>query len=293
MLLERSDQAETLISSLTAVLDCSQGRTVLVRGEAGIGKTALLNEFCASLDGSARVLRAACDPLFTPQPLGPLFDLAASAGGDLATSVHGSARPHNVAHALLRHLGSHGNAVLVIDDVHWADEATLDVIRLLGRRIMSVPALMVLSYRDEQLDRSHPLQVVLGDLPGGGQVTRIALGGLSHGAVATLAEPHGIDAAELHERTAGNPFFVTEVLAAGADRIPHTVRDAVLARAARLSGRARDLLDAAAVVPWRAETWLLEALIPDAITSGLDECLGSGVLSAADGWVGHGSDQVD
>jgi DNA-binding CsgD family transcriptional regulator/tetratricopeptide (TPR) repeat protein len=285
VLLERSEQAGTLVSALTTVRNSSQGRTVLLRGEAGIGKTALLNDFCAGLGGSARLLRAACDPLFTPQPLGPLFDLAASAGGDLATRVHGGARPHDVAHALLRDLGSDGNAVLAIDDVHWADEATLDVIRLLGRRIMSVPALMVLSYRDEQLDRSHPLQVVLGDLPGGGQVTRIALGGLSHTAVATLAGPHGIDAAELHERTAGNPFFVTEVLAAGADRIPHTVRDAVLARAARLSPGARDLLDAAAIVPRRAEKWLLEALVPDALAAGLDECLRSGVLSAADGWV--------
>jgi DNA-binding CsgD family transcriptional regulator/tetratricopeptide (TPR) repeat protein len=285
VLLERSEQAETLISALTAVLNSSQGRTVLVRGEAGIGKTALLNDFCTGLNSSARVLRAACDPLFTPQPLGPLFDLAASAGGELATSVHGGARPHDVAHALLRHLRSDGRSVLVIDDAHWADEATLDVIRLLGRRIVNVPALMVLSYRDEQLDRSHPLQVVLGDLPGGGQVTRITLGGLSHTAVATLAQPHGIDGAELHERTAGNPFFVTEVLAAGAERIPHTVRDAVLARAARLSPPARDLMDAASIVPRRAEKWLLEALVPDALAAGLDDCLGSGVLSAADGWV--------
>jgi hypothetical protein len=122
------------------------------------------------------------------------------------------------------------------------------------------------------------LRLVLGDLSGGGdQVTRVELGGLSHTAVATLARPQGLDAGELHARTGGNPFFVTEVLAAGTERIPHTVRDAVLARAARLGPAAGELLDAAAVIPGRAELWLLEKLVPAAADS-LDECLGSGIL---------------
>ena len=273
-----------LSSALAAVTSRAQGRIVVIRGEAGIGKTALLSQFCAGLNGSVRVLWAACDPLFTPQPLGPLLDVAETAGGDLAARARDGARPHDVAAALLGYLGSGGPAALVIEDVHWADEATLDVIRLLSRKVSGVPALLVVSYRDDQLDRSHPLRFVLGGLPGNGQVARIALSGLSRVAVATLAEPHGIDPAELYERTAGNPFFVTEVLAAGTDQIPHSVRDAVLARAARLSPVARDLLDAAAIVPRHAETWLLEALVPDAVAS-LDECVGSGMLTAAPGWV--------
>jgi hypothetical protein len=147
-----------------------------------------------------------------------------------------------------------------------------------------VPALLVISYRDDELDRGHPLRVVLGDLARGARITRVAMTGLSRDAVGRLAEPQGFDGRELHERTAGNPFFVTEVLAAATEAIPHSVRDAVLARVARLTPAARDALDAIAVVPGRVEPWLLERLVASA--ESLDECLGSGVLIAErDGWV--------
>jgi len=175
--------------------------------------------------------------------------------------------------------------VLVLEDVHWADEATLDVIRLAGRRVGDVPALVVLSYRDDELERSHPLRIVLGDLPGSDRATRLELAGLSPQAVAELAGPAGVDAAELHRWTAGNPFFVTEVLAAGPGLVPRSVADAVLARAARLGGAAQGVLDAAAVVPGAAELWLLEALAPAAGAETLDECLGSGMVVLAGGRV--------
>jgi predicted ATPase len=283
-LLERAEQLALLDEALTTVAAGGHGRTALVLGEAGIGKTALLRGFSDSVAGSARVLWAACDHLFTPRPLGPFLDLAEAASGQWTAWLGEAARPYDVAAALLAELGSGGTAVLVLEDVHWADAASLDVIRLLARRIEAVPALFVLSYRDDELDRPHPLRLVLGDLSGGGQVTRVELGGLSRAAVATLARPQGLDAGELHARTGGNPFFVTEALAAGTGRIPHTVRDAVLARAARLGPAAGALLDAAAVIPGRAELWLLERLVPAAADS-LDECLGSGILLAGDGWV--------
>ena len=142
----------------------------------------------------------------------------------------------------------------------------------------------MLSYRDDGLDQSHPLRIVLGDLPGSDRVTRLELAGLSPQAVAELAGPAGVDAGELHRWTAGNPFFVTEVLAAGTGLVPRSVRDAVLARAARLGGAAREVLDAAAVVPGPAELWLLDALAP-AAAAALDECLGSGMVVLAGGRV--------
>jgi DNA-binding CsgD family transcriptional regulator len=283
-LLERAEQLALLDEALAAVADAGSGRTVLVLGEAGIGKTALLRGFCDGVASSARVLWAACDHLFTPRPLGPFLDLAETAGGQLAARMGDGARPYDVAAALLAELGSGGTAVVVLEDLHWADEASLDVIRLLFRRIEALPALVVLSYRDDELDRSHPLRLVLGDLSGGGRVTRVELAGLSPSAVATLARPLGLDAGELHARTGGNPFFVTEVLAAGTGRIPRTVRDAVLARAALLGPAAGELLDAVAVIPGRGELWLLDKLVPAAADS-LDECLGSGILVVADGWV--------
>lgn len=278
-LLERSEQLKVLGEVLTAAASSERGRIVLVAGEAGIGKTALLRRFCADLNGSARVLWARCEPLFTPRPLGPVLELAGVVGGEVAARAGDGARPYDVAAALLRELAA-GPSVLVFEDVHWADEATLDVIRLAGRRVADVPALLVLSYRGDGLDLSHPLRIVLDDLPGSDRVTRVALAGLSPRAVAELAGRAGVDAGELHRRTAGNPFFVTEVLAAGTG----LVRDAVLARAARLGGAAREVLDAAAVVPGPAELWLLEALAP-AAAGALDECLGSGMVVLAGGRV--------
>ena len=126
---------------------------------------------------------------------------------------------------------------------------------------------------------------MLGDLPGSDRVTRLALAGLSPRAVAELAGPAGVDAGELHRWTAGNPFFVTEVLAAGTGLVPRSVRDAVLGRAARLGGAAREVLDAAAVVPGPAELWLLDALAPAAGAGALDECLGAGIVVLAGGRV--------
>jgi predicted ATPase len=120
---------------------------------------------------------------------------------------------------------------------------------------------------------------VLGELPSGDAVTRVELGTLSRDTVGELAARSGLDAGELYARTAGNPFFVTETMAAGSALIPETIRDAVHARIARLSPNARALLDAVAIVPQRAEVWLLEALTNGALDA-LDECLGSGVLRA-------------
>ena len=221
-LLERSGQLGALGGALAAVAGSSRGRVMLVAGEAGVGKTALLRRFCAGVDGSARVLWAGCEPLFTPRPLGPVVDLAQVVGGEVAACAAGGGRPFDVAVALLGELAA-GPSVLVVEDVHWADEATLDVIRLVGRRVAGVPALLVLSYRDDELERSHPLRIVLGDLPGSERVTRLELAGLSPPAVAELAGPAGVDAGELHQWTAGNPFFVTEVLAAGAGPVPRSV----------------------------------------------------------------------
>ena len=275
--LERCTQLAFLAEALAAVVNRSHGRIVLVRGEAGVGKTVLLQHFCEHQRGGARVVWGSCDALFTPRPLGPLVDIAQITGGELAELVASAAKPHEVVLALTRELKRRAPTIVVLEDVHWADEATLDVLRLLGRRLQSFPALVALSYRDDELDRAHPLRIVLGEFAGASGIARLDLAPLSQDAVATLAAPHGVDAQELHRKTAGNPFFVTEALAAGEEEIPLTVRDAVLARIARLSSAARTLLEAVAIVPWHAELWLLEALAGEVLDS-LEECAGSGVL---------------
>jgi DNA-binding CsgD family transcriptional regulator/tetratricopeptide (TPR) repeat protein len=277
-LLERQGELDALAALLDDVREQRRGWLVLVAGEAGVGKTALLRRFCDERRSSARILWGACDALYTPSPLGPLIEVAESSGGEVEALVHGAAKPYEVATALMHELGRHAPSVLVLEDVHWADEATLDVVRLLGRKVEGVPALVLVSYRDE-LDRVHPLRVLAGELSTNQAVRRLRVDPLSLEAVARLAEPHGVDAAVLYRNTGGNPFFVTEVLAAVDAEIPNTVRDAVLARAARLSSQARDLLDAVAAVPPRGETWLLEALAPEAIDR-VEDCLASGMLSS-------------
>jgi ATP/maltotriose-dependent transcriptional regulator MalT len=275
-LLERDQSMSTLAELLSGVRASSEGRLVLVGGEAGVGKTALLRSFCEAQGKSVRVLWGGCEPLRTARPLGPFVDVAEATGGEVERLAAAAARPHELAVALLRELRRHVPTVLVLEDVHWADEATLDVLTLLAGRIGSAPALVLASYREDELDSAEQLRLVLGELvrrPG-----RLKLEPLSRATVAELAGRHGIDGQELYRRTGGNPFFVTEVLATGGDQIPETVRDAILARAGRLSGPARRLLEAVAVVPGQADLWLLEALAPE-WTDRIEECLASGVLT--------------
>jgi ATP/maltotriose-dependent transcriptional regulator MalT len=277
--LERATELDVLDAAFEGASG-SGGRLVLVAGEAGVGKTVLLRRFCERRAKAARILWGDCDALFTLSPLGPLTDISATTGGELAEAVAGDAPAHAVAAALLRELAGNGPAIVVFEDVHWADEATLDVLRLLGRRVATVPALLVASYRDDELDRTHPLRVTLGELSRRDATDRLRLAPLSVEAVAELAAPHGVDAAELHRRTAGNPFFVTEALAAGGVELPATVRDAVLARVKPLSRPARQVLDAAAIVHGTVDLPLLEALAGDAVEH-LEECLSCGVLGPA------------
>lgn len=282
-LLERGDELGLLHGCAAEVAANGRGQIVLVFGEAGIGKTALLRQFRGELPRRVTALWGSCDPLFTPRPLGPLLDPAGELGGEPAELVAAGAKPFDVAVALADALGALAPAMLILDDVHWADEATLDVLRVLARRARESGFMLVISYRSDQLDRDHPLRMVLGELGSGDGVSRLELGRLSRDAVGELAGSSCLDADELFERTAGNPFFVTETVAAGTGDVPETVRDAVHARVARLTPFARALLDAVAVVPQRAEVWLLEALT-DGNLSALDECLRSGMLCAeADG----------
>jgi DNA-binding CsgD family transcriptional regulator len=275
-LLEREPVLEDLRAAV-AEARAGRGGVVLVAGEAGVGKTAVVRSFCAEVGASALVLWGDCEALHTPRPLGPFVDIAQATGGTLLELVEVGAKPYGVATAFLEELASAGPSIVVLEDVHWADEATLDVLRIVGRRIESLPALLVATYRDDELDRSHPLRPVLGELPTRGVVRRVAVSRLSRDAVATLAEPCDVDPDELFARTGGNPFFVTEVLGAGLTDLPDTIRDAVLGRTARLHAPARALLDAVAIFPRRAELWLLEAVASPA-SEELEACLRTGVV---------------
>ena len=260
-LLEREPELGVLRA---AVVEAAAGRgsVVLVLGEAGIGKTSLLRAFLDGVGGSAAVLSGSCDDLLTPRALGPLRDAARGRRGPLADALAG-ANPGAVFSAVTDELsgGAHPT-VLVVEDVHWADSATLDVVRYVGRRIGELPAVLLLTYRDDELGREHPLRGVLGGLTGP-QVRRLVLRRLSPAAVSALAARTDVDPEALHRLTDGNPFYVTEALAAPGQAVPSTVVDAVLARLSRLSPDAQACLDQLAVVPSRVDLPLLRELCDD------------------------------
>jgi DNA-binding CsgD family transcriptional regulator/tetratricopeptide (TPR) repeat protein len=233
--------------------------------------------FCSERANGARVVVGWCDGLRTPRPLAPFIDIGAEVGGHLEQVVAGGEDARSAFAALVNELRSARQTIVVIEDVHWADYATLDVLRLLGRRIEQLGSLVVVTYRADELHRTHPLRIALGDLATAAGILRLRLDPLSPKAVKELAAPYGIDAADLYAKTAGNPFFVTEVLASGSGDIASTISDAVFARVNRLAPAGRALLDAVAIVPQRTELWLLEAIGGDSLDA-LEECQASGIL---------------
>ena len=274
-LLERDLHLHALRSALGEAV--TEGRIALVYGEAGIGKTSLVEQFMNENRKSCRILHGACDALFTPRPLGPLYDVALQAQGSLPGLLESDSNRMAVFTACLSELQK-GQAILVIEDIHWADEATLDLLKYLGRRIRQTTSLLILTYRDDEIGADHPLRILLGDLSSSHALHRIPLAPLSRAAVYELSKNKQVDSFRLYRLTNGNPFFVTEVLAMEGG-IPETVRDAVLARAARLSAAARSTLEAAAVIGSRVEAWLLSKTAAAAATS-VEECVARGMLQA-------------
>ena len=279
-LLER----DALLESLRARLDAASagaGGLVFVGGEAGVGKTTLVRRFCEAVPRGTLVLWGGCDALATPRPLGPFLEVG-EAFSPLDDVLAGDGGAHEVAAALLGNGHSRSPVVLVLEDVHWADEATLDVLRVLGRRAGSTGTLCLATYRDDELGRSHPLRIVLGDLATTGAVHRLRIEPLSREGVSRLVEGTEVDADALYALTSGNPFYVTELLAGGGIEIPETVRDIVLARVAQLSPAAAAVVEAASIAPPSLDAGLLLAVCGEASDS-VDECLTSGVLRAGDG----------
>lgn len=277
-LLERDALLESLATSLAAARRGS-GRLVLVSGEAGVGKTSLVRRFCDELPGGTRVLSGACDPLITPRPLGPFLEIDERSDRGI---VGAGSSAHDVAGSLLE-LGREP-LVVVVEDAHWADEATLDVVRLLGRRLTTTCALVIVTYRDDELGRNHPVRICVGDLATAAGIDRLHVTPLTADGVRQLASGHDIDPGALFELTSGNPFYVTEVLAAGSGEVPQTVRDIVLARVAQLSPPAAAVVEAASIAPPSLDGPLLLAVCGEAADS-VDECLARGALGVVDGSV--------
>ncbi|GIE04658.1 LuxR family transcriptional regulator [Paractinoplanes durhamensis] len=275
-LLERDDELAALGRLLA---ECAAGgRVAVISGEAGAGKSSLAAAFAEAAGPRAHVVRGACDPLLTPRALGPLHDIARALGGRLRDRIADAPRVE-VFDLFLEALDRPPQAacpVVVLEDLHWADEATLDMIAFLGRRLALCRALLLITYREEEIAPDHRLRTVLAGLPPG-LTRRVSLPPLSAAAVGELARRAGRDAPGVHAVTGGNPLLVTEVLAATAEGIPPTVRDLVLSRLATLGEPARDVARLVSVVPAHVPAGLLAGRV-----AAVDECLAAGMLTAKD-----------
>jgi DNA-binding CsgD family transcriptional regulator/tetratricopeptide (TPR) repeat protein len=276
MLLERELQLATL-DEYAAETRRGEGRLVLVSGEAGVGKSALLEEF-ERRNPDAVWAWGACDGLFTPRPLGPLLDIAGQLGGALREAVVRGSSREDIFQALLGSLArSDGQTALAFEDVHWADEATLDLLRFVGKRMRSLSLLLLVTYRDDELVPGHPLRRCLAELSTERSTRRLDLPRLTPAAVRVLAAGSGLPPDELHHLTGGNPFFLTEVLRDRGSRLPASAREAVLGRVDALDRPARRALEVASLLGSRVDLDLLDAVAAPA-PEAVDELVDSGLL---------------
>jgi len=273
-LIERDQVLDDLQRGLAAARTTA-GRMVFLAGPAGMGKTSVVRALAERVKGTARILSGACDAFSTPRALGPLLDIAATAP-QINDLMLDPAR-HALFAGLLADLTQHPS-LMTIEDIHWADEATLDLLRYLGRRIHQTRSLLVATYRDDEVHPDHPLRPVIGDLATTPGHHRMTVAPLTLAGVASLAAHDAVDVDHLARITGGNPFYVTEVLAAPGWTVPPTVTDAVIARASRVPGEVRAVFDTLAVGPHPTELWLLTGLGHNVTT--VEGCVQSGMVLA-------------
>jgi DNA-binding CsgD family transcriptional regulator len=271
-LLERTEQLSTLERELERSRE--GGRLAIISGEAGAGKSALARAFIAQHTRDADVLVGQCDDLFAPRPLGPLADIARGRPGAL-TNALAAGDEAAAFDAFLSELAAPSRPVIVLlEDLQWADEATLDLLRFTARRLDVLSCLLLVTHRDD-LAADHPLRRAAGSFVGS-SVTRVHVPPLSVDAVRELLGDRGAEAESFHERTGGNPFFVVEALHCEPGALPETVRDAILAKTVGLSAPARDALDAAAVLG-HTYARLIE-IVAECSSEAVDECVAAGLL---------------
>lgn len=256
------------LSLLLGKAAAGEGRIAVIHGEAGVGKTSVVKAFTTAHQDDSHVLWAGCDDLLATRPLGPIWDIAA-AETRLVESLRGNDRLavfRAVLDLLTRSLRP---TVLVIEDLHWADEATLDLVNYVGRRIESTSSLMILTYRGSDVADDHPVRRVLGALPHN-PVEGIALAPLSRDAVTQLAGGNAIEGDSLWRMTGGNPFFVTELLGSG-ETMPGSIKDSIRGTLSRLSPPARDLVELVSVTPTQVRMQVVQQTRGDVVDL-VEEC---------------------
>lgn len=273
-LLERGELLEQLVEAGRAA-EVGAGSLLFVEGEAGAGKTSVVALFREELGPGVRVLAGGCDPLITPAPLGPVLEVAPALGHDVLQALNRPEPHRHLLRLILERLDSQPT-VLVLEDIHWADAGTLDLIRFVGRRISNRRLLVVATHRPRQLTPGDPLTILFGDLATAPAIRHLMVPALSQAAIGELCRNTLHDPVEMHRVTAGNAFFVVQLLAAEPGSVPSSIKDSVLSRAARLSVAAQGLLEVTAVLGPRFERELMWAVAGK--TQAIGEVVSAGLL---------------
>lgn len=277
-LVERSGQIDRLRAMLAAAAG-GRGQVLAIAGEAGVGKSALVRAFAEIAGASARVLWGTCEDMAAPDPLGPVQELARAAGWDLEAKIRQGGRLAAFVQARETFDAAGIATLLIVEDLHWADDATIDFVRFLGRRIRDCRILLLATMRSDEPEARSRIRRALADIPAD-DVARMELPPLSEAAVASLACATGLDAGAIYRLSAGNAFYVTELIrTGGGTQLSASVSDAVLMRADRLAPALRQILDAAAIFPRRVEISLLREVAGRDCRSEIEQCATLGMLT--------------
>jgi ATP/maltotriose-dependent transcriptional regulator MalT len=276
-LIERAEHLTALHDKYNDMA-AGEGHCIMLSGEAGIGKTALVRAFCQEHRHHAKVYLGTCDALFTPRPLAPVYDVIWQIWEDQPGSAED--RSSLFTDFINRFDQLPGPSLLVFEDIHWADEATVDFIKFLGRRITRFRCLFILTWREEEIYIGHPLKQLLGQLPPH-SFTRLQLPPLSRTAVEDLAKTRGYSGEDVYGISGGNPFYVNEILASYSPGIPDNIKDTILSVFNRLDANTRQVCELLSVTPTGFEADYLEELEPQYETA-LAACLGTKIILLKD-----------
>jgi DNA-binding CsgD family transcriptional regulator/tetratricopeptide (TPR) repeat protein len=278
-------ERDTLLAALRSCFEKAaggEGHCVLIAGEAGIGKSSLVRAFGERLPAGNTLYLGLCDALFTPRPLAPVYDVAGQMRGAFWSKAMDNPDRGLLFSSFYQDLAERrGTTVIVFEDIHWADEATLDLIKFLARRIARICCLFILTYRDNEVNARHPLRSLLGQLPAD-VATRLHPEALSRTAVERLAAGKGYNGEDIYALTGGNPFYVREILAAYSPGVPATIKDSILAVVDRQSAATRRIWDLLSTMPNGLEIAYLERLEPQ-YAEAIEDSLAAHILLLSGG----------